>query len=133
LRSYGDLRSIPPEHLQFIRDGLDHHETESEIFVHAGIDPAFPLSEQPVWALRWERFSPWRGEPPGGKRLICGHTMQPGGRPAVVDHWVCIDTGVYLRGGRLTALDVTNDLVYQTNQEETLMIIEQLDEIAVVH
>lgn len=130
LHSYGGVHSIPEDHLAFMRDGLDYHETETEIFVHAGIDPASPLTEQPAWALRWERFSPWRGDPPDDKRLICGHTAQPGGRPVVVDQWVCIDTGVYLRGGRLTALDVTNDVVYQSNQEETLQIVEHLDDIA---
>jgi hypothetical protein len=48
----------------------------------------------------------------------------------VVDNWVCIDTGVYLRGGRLTAPDVTNDLIYQSNQDATLQVDVPLDEIA---
>lgn len=130
LQSYGDLHSIPHEHLEFMEDALDYHQTDTEIFVHAGIDPSVPLENQSVWALRWERFAPERGDPPDGRRLICGHTAQPGGLPVVADRWVCIDTGVYLRGGRLTGLDVTNSLVYQTNQAETLQLIEPLDEIA---
>jgi serine/threonine protein phosphatase 1 len=130
IQSYGGLGSIPEEHLEFIRGSLNFHETDTEIFVHAGIDPSHPLSNQPPWVLRWERFDPFRGEPPGGKRLVCGHTAQPGGVPLVVDNWVCIDTGVYLRGGRLTALDVTNDLVYQSNQDATIQVVVPLDEIA---
>jgi serine/threonine protein phosphatase 1 len=130
LQSYGNLRSIPKEHLQFMRNALDYQETDTEIFVHAGIDPSVPLDSQSVWALRWERFAPERGNPPGDKRLICGHTAQPGGLPVIADRWICIDTGAYLQGGRLTGLDVTSGLVYQTNQAETLQLVEPLEDIA---
>ncbi len=132
LQSYGNLNAIPDEHLEFMQDALDYHATDTEIFVHAGIDPGVPLDQQSVWALRWERFAPERGDPPGNKRLICGHTAQPGGLPVIAGRWTCIDTGAYLRGGRLTALDVISDTVYQTNQAETLSLIEPLNEIAKV-
>ncbi len=130
LESYGGFDSIPEDHLEFMRNGLNLHVTETEIFVHAGIDPLLPLDRQPASALRWERFAPWQGAPPEGKRVVCGHTVQPGGVPYVIERWVCIDTGVYLDKGRLTALDVTNDLVYQSNQSDTLQLVEHLDEIA---
>ncbi len=103
LESYGGFDSIPEDHLEFMRNGLNLHVTETEIFVHAGIDPLLPLDRQPASALRWERFAPWQGAPPEGKRVVCGHTVQPGGVPYVIERWVCIDTGVYLDKGRLTA------------------------------
>jgi serine/threonine protein phosphatase 1 len=130
LKSYGVPHFIPDEHREFLETALDFYSNETNIFVHAGIDPGLPLDQQSNWALRWERFAPERGDPVCGRRLICGHTAQPGGLPVIDGRWVCIDTGVYLRGGRLTALDVENDVVYQTNQADTLLIVEPLEDIA---
>ena len=44
----GSVDKIPPMHLQYLASGLDYFETESEIFVHANVDPELDLPEQDV-------------------------------------------------------------------------------------
>lgn len=116
LDSYGgDPNNIPPWHLELIAKGLAFYTTETEIFVHAKLQPGVSLEDQSTSWLRWERIDgseqPW----PDGRRVICGHTPQTSGLPYVNNNWICIDTLAY-GGGALTALDVTNDLVYQAQQ-----------------
>ncbi len=119
LMSYGahaeDTGEIPPEHITFLRSGLDFFETPSTVFVHASLEPGCPLIEQtPEW-LRWAKLTRKELPLPSGQRVVCGHTAQKTGEVWVGNGWVCIDTYAY--GGRyLTAFDVGNDLVYQTNQ-----------------
>jgi serine/threonine protein phosphatase 1 len=119
LMSYGERAEesglLPAEHVEFLKTGVDYFTTESTIFVHANLEPGVPLPKQTAEWLRWTRFTgreePWST----GQRVICGHTAQKSGRPAIGNGWLCIDTYVY--GGMfLTALDVGNDLVYQASQ-----------------
>jgi serine/threonine protein phosphatase 1 len=116
LASYSsDYGRIPADHLEFLRSGIDYWETESAVFVHATLDPDLPISGQNVQTLRWNKITKNERPLASGQRVICGHTAQKNGLPSVGDGWVCIDTFVY--GGMfLTALDVTNNLVYQTQQ-----------------
>jgi serine/threonine protein phosphatase 1 len=119
LMSYGehaeDTGEIPPEHLTFLRSGLDFFETPSTIFVHANLEPGRPLIEQtPEW-LRWAKLTRQELPLPSGQRVVCGHTAQKTGEVWVGSHWVCIDTFAY-GGMYLTALDVGSDLVYQARQ-----------------
>ncbi|MGH7129723.1 MAG: metallophosphoesterase family protein [Planctomycetaceae bacterium] len=116
LSSYGgDPGDVPETHLEFLESGVAYHETATDIFVHAAIDPDVPLPQQSVAALRWQRF--YGCEPPhvSGKRVVCGHTPQTSGRPAVWSGWVCLDTLAY-GGGWLTALDATADAIWQSRQ-----------------
>ncbi len=119
LMSYGehaeDTGEIPPEHLTFLRSGLDYFETPSTVFVHANLEPGRPLIEQtPEW-LRWAKLTRQELPLPSGQRVVCGHTAQRTGEVWVGNHWVCIDTFAY-GGMYLTALDVGSDLVYQASQ-----------------
>jgi serine/threonine protein phosphatase 1 len=119
LMSYGehaeDTGEIPPEHLTFLRSGLDYFETPSMVFVHANLEPGRPLIEQtPEW-LRWAKLTRQESPLPSGQRVVCGHTAQKTGEVWVGDRWVCIDTFAY-GGMYLTALDVGSDLVYQARQ-----------------
>lgn len=117
MASYGGrFDGISPEHLDFIRSGRDYIETETSIFSHATIQGEYPLEVQDKHWLRWSRFTSRTQPHFSGKRVVCGHTAQPSGRPLVIHGWVCIDTCVYCPGGALTALDVDNDLVYQAEQ-----------------
>jgi serine/threonine protein phosphatase 1 len=117
--SYGehaeDSGEIPPEHVNFLRSGLDYFETPSTVFVHANLEPGRPLVEQtPEW-LRWVKLTGRELPLPSGQRVVCGHTAQKSGHVWVGDGWLCIDTYAY--GGEfLTALDVGHDLVYQARQ-----------------
>jgi serine/threonine protein phosphatase 1 len=116
LESYGGgLESIPAEHVAFVRSGIDYFETDTEIFVHANLEPGVPLKSQPRDWLRWTRLTGFETPHPSGKRVICGHSPQPSGLPGILDGWIAIDTWAY-HGLYLTGLDVTNDVVHQTSQ-----------------
>lgn len=117
LASYGGgLESIPREHIEFFQRGLDYWENASHIFVHGNLEPGVPLAQQsPEW-LRWTHLTGLEFPHPSGKLVICGHTAQKSGQPALGEGWVCIDTWVY-GDGCLTCLDVTNGLVYQARQD----------------
>ncbi len=116
LESYGGgFDRVPERHWEFLKAGRDYFETESEIFVHASLEPGVKLADQSADWLRWSRLT--GDEPPreDGRRVICGHTSLVQGEPLVIPGWVCIDT--WCCGGQyLTAFDVTNDLVYQAKQ-----------------
>jgi serine/threonine protein phosphatase 1 len=117
LASYGGSPAdIPADHLEFIKSGRDFFETESTIFTHATVRPDLPLDQQNVHYLRWNRLT--GREPPhvSGRRIICGHTAQPDGRPVVFDGWVCLDTCAYCPRGALSALVIEEDLLYQADQ-----------------
>lgn len=116
LQSYGGaFDDVPAQHLDFLRAGLNYCETETEIFVHANLEPDMPFDLQlPEW-LRWERLTGYEPPHESGKRIVCGHTSQRSGIPLVFDGWVCIDTWVY-GAGWLCGLDVGEDLLYQTSQ-----------------
>jgi calcineurin-like phosphoesterase family protein len=109
--SFGD---IPVTHWQFLEQTLPWFETESHIFVHAGVYPDRSLEEQPDYMLYWEPFED-RGAHESGKIVVCGHSSQRSGRPLDVGHSVCIDTWACGRGW-LTCLDVISRKYWQANQ-----------------
>ena len=119
LDSYGgDIDHVPDSHVEFLQDMLPYWESDQEIFVHANLEPEVALENQtPQW-LRWERLT--GNEPPhaSGKRVVCGHTTQPSGYPAIAEGWLCIDTCVY-GPGYLTALDTATNALYQARQDGT--------------
>ena len=116
LNSYGGGFGMVPEgHWEFLQAGRNYWDTESEIFIHANLEPGVPLADQTADWLRWTRLTGEETPREDGRRVICGHTNLTQGVPLVIPGWVCIDTWCY--GGQyLTALDVTNDLVYQAKQ-----------------
>lgn len=92
---------VPEEHLAFVESFEDQIVIGDYAFVHAGIKPGVPLSEQKVSDLRWirEEFVEQRGDLE--KVVVYGHTIydeieERGSR-------IGIDTGAYA-SGRLTAL-----------------------------
>lgn len=121
LRSYGTeecpgrLVDVPDAHWDFIvNHAMRYHETETHIFVHASVVPDVAMDEQKDETLFWERFAPL---PPhcSGKPVICGHTAQHNGVPAVATHGICIDTWAH-GGGWLTCLNVATGEYGQANQ-----------------
>ena len=113
----GQIEDVCQRHIDFLKDGLDYWETETEIFIHANLKPGVPLASQNHHWLRWQHLTGMEFPHESGKRIICGHTSQKGGFPLIMkaERWVCIDTFAHGEGF-LTGLDVTNDLVYQTSQ-----------------
>jgi len=121
LQSYGrrgfgwDLNAVPQEHWDFLSERvLGYWETDRNIFVHASLDPELDMAEQPDFLLRWQVFrDPTRHK--SGKQIVCGHTSQKAGWPAIFDGGVCIDTYAY--GGRwLTCFDLSTRKFIQANE-----------------
>jgi len=79
----GALNDVPESHWKFVESCRDWYEDSTHFFVHANAYPDYPLEEQPVYMLRWERFeNPAPHE--SGKIMICGHTPQKTGRPKIL-------------------------------------------------
>lgn len=111
----GTLFDVPEEHWNWLNDRLlPFFETETHFFVHANAYPDLPLAEQPDFMLYWEQFNdPSRHE--SGKTMVCGHTSQNSGEPAVNQNAVCIDT--WACGGKwLSCLHAESGLVWQANE-----------------
>lgn len=116
VESYGGwIEGIPETHLEFVASGLPYWETESDIFIHANLEPGVPLTEQADHWLRWQRLTGFETPHPSGKRVICGHSAVRTGLPTILDGWVCIDTLAY-DGLYLTALDVQSNVISQAQQ-----------------
>lgn len=107
---------VPPVHWEFLEhEFLNYWETDSHIYVHAGLAPDIPLAEQQTLQLFWEFISRETRAHMSGKTIICGHTSQSTGVPLNLGHTVCIDTWAY-GGGFLSCLDVGSGIVYQASQ-----------------
>jgi serine/threonine protein phosphatase 1 len=111
----GGIDTIPARHWRFLLEQtLDYWETDNCIFVHATIDPELDLHEQPDFLLFWQSFA----DPTihkSGRQIICGHTSQKSGLPAVFDRGVCIDTWA-CGGGWLTCFDTGQQTFIQCNE-----------------
>jgi len=121
LESYGgSLQKIPMEHIVFFRGLQRHYETDSHLFVHANYDPQLSLEQQPDTLLLWEHIAhtlPTRHA--SGKTAIVGHTPQASGEVLDMGYLICIDT-YCIGGGWLTALDVDNRNVWQSDRDGNL-------------
>jgi serine/threonine protein phosphatase 1 len=115
LRSYGYVEGmasidIPEDHKAFLATLRLFYETDDHLFVHAGIDPDLPLSDQLRFDLLWirEKFLNYDFEFP--KYIVHGHTpinhdprvmMADGLNPIILDHRCNLDTaGVF--GGKFS-------------------------------
>ena len=105
LGAAGSLADVPAAHWAFLETGcVDWAETDTHVFVHAGLDPDVPMAEQSESALFWEFLTgPIRLD--SGKTVVCGHTSQKSGRVLDYGVTICLDTFAY-GGGKLTCLDV---------------------------
>lgn len=112
----GTLEDVPERHWRFFDDDcVDYFETETHLFVHAGLAFDAPMEEQEEGWLFWEFFDP--DHPPNhvsGKTVICGHTSQKSGEILDRETAICIDTFAY-GGGWLTALDVDTREYWQVS------------------
>jgi serine/threonine protein phosphatase 1 len=94
-------RAVPEKDLEFLRGFEDMILVGDYLFVHAGIDPEVPISEQKIGALRWirEPFLNYPGD--HGQVVVHGHTITE--EPVFRPNRIGIDTGAF-SSGRLTAL-----------------------------
>lgn len=96
-------RAVPKAHRRFLWGLENFVEIGDYFFVHAGVDPAVPLSQQNPRDLRWIRSAFLSHGKPLEKVIVHGHT--PFARPRSNDIRVSIDTGAY-RSGRLTFVEL---------------------------
>jgi serine/threonine protein phosphatase 1 len=100
LASYGgDPAAVPQRHIVWL-DGLRlMHVDNHRIYVHAGVDPGIPLSEQSEATLLWKRYP--KGFPGGFGELhvVHGHDNFPEG-PLLYEGRTNLDTLAW-RTGRL--------------------------------
>ncbi|MEL6686165.1 MAG: metallophosphoesterase family protein [Pseudomonadota bacterium] len=102
-------KRVPKSHLEFISNFQPYAEFGDYVFVHAGLRPKTPLSEQKNRDMRWIRdgFLDYEGAFP--KKVVHGHTIvkDPENRP----NRIAVDTGVYMKDGALTAAFLYQDQV----------------------
>ena len=101
---------IPNGHMDFFRSLRLFYETESYIFVHAGLRPKVPLASQEPEDLLWIRDKFIYSKYYFGKPVVFGHT--PLEKPLVERNKIGIDTGA-VYGNALTCVQLP-DLVFTT-------------------
>ncbi|KQR86219.1 metallophosphoesterase family protein [Sphingomonas sp. Leaf343] len=99
-------RVVPEDHRLFLAAAADIEVIGGYAFVHAGVHPDRPLSEQRPSDLRWIRNPFLDHRNPLEKMIVHGHTVSPAieFRP----HRIGVDTGAY-QSGRLSALGLEGD------------------------
>ncbi|NLS06443.1 serine/threonine protein phosphatase [Rhizobium sp. P32RR-XVIII] len=92
-------QSLPRQHIDFMRAMPILVDTQDALFVHAGIDPAFTLSEQKDEDLVFIRDRFFNSSSSLPKLVVHGHT--PGDEPEVQPKRLNLDTRAF-KSGRLT-------------------------------
>ena len=117
LSSYGcSIHEISDEHWDFLmNESQPCYETDSHIFVHGGVQPHLPISEQTISTFCWERFHTATPHM-SGKTVVCGHTIQGDTPTNYRGLNICIDTCAY-GGGWLTGLDIDSGTYIQSNEK----------------
>jgi serine/threonine protein phosphatase 1 len=98
--------AFPSAHRQFLEGLPAYLSLPGWLFVHAGIRPGLPLSEQSDDDLLWIRTPFLTSQLTGGLRVVHGHT--PGDDIVVTPHRIDVDTACFA-SGRLSAVRVTPD------------------------
>lgn len=89
-------------HIEMVRQAPDYLEVDDHIFVHAGIDPTLPMSEQDPFEMRWmSKFPDYSSL--GTRTVVHGHVVTTSHMPEIYDNRIAIDTGAF-KTGRLTTM-----------------------------
>ena len=102
--------TLPDNHMEFFQSLLPYYETETNIFVHAGLRPGVPLEEQTTKDLNWIRDEFTGSSCDFGKVVVFGHT--PMAKPLIQPNKIGIDTGAVF-GGLLTCVELPRQEIYQ--------------------
>lgn len=97
--------ALPPAHLDFLRALRLAFVWRGYLFVHAGLDPARPVSAQDPHDLMWIREPFLSTDRDWGLRVVHGHVIVDA--PVFRANRIGIDTGAY-HSGRLTCLVVSD-------------------------
>jgi serine/threonine protein phosphatase 1 len=100
---------IPDRHLRFFESLVLFHETDSYIFVHAGMRQKVPLDQQVPQDLLWIRDKFIQATDTFGKRVVFGHT--PFDEPRVESNKIGIDTGA-VYGNKLTCVQLPEEIFF---------------------
>jgi len=92
-----DLRlRMPLEHLEFFSNLTLKHEAGDYLFVHAGVRPGLPISQQNPRDLMWIRDDFLKSRQNHGKIVVHGHSARERPDvPDVQDNRIGIDTTAY--------------------------------------
>ncbi len=110
VNSFGGMDYVADLLLPFI-DSLElYYETETHIFVHAGVSFSLDLVETPLEVLLWSRdIVPHHS----GKEVISGHSIHQ--EVTFYDGVIAVDTGAF-KHGLLSAYDVVNKKIYSASR-----------------
>jgi len=97
---------IPASHLEFFRTLQISHSTGDYFFVHGGVKPGVPLSEQSARDCLWIRKTFLNSDADHGALVVHGHSISD--QPEICRNRIGIDTGAY-RSGVLTCLVLDGD------------------------
>ncbi|MBU4186311.1 MAG: serine/threonine protein phosphatase [Proteobacteria bacterium] len=100
---------IPPSHIKFFQSLRLFYETDSYMFVHAGLVPKVPLNQQQEKDLLWIRDPFIHSTHDFGKTVIFGHT--PFKEPFVTKNKIGIDTGA-VYDNKLTCIELPAQKFY---------------------
>lgn len=100
IHSYND-KEIPKEHLEWLKNLLEHYEDEYHIFVHAGLMPEVPLSKQNRFTKIWIRDQFLKSNYDFGKLVVHGHT--PNVNVEIKTYRINLDSACVF-GGKLSAI-----------------------------
>ncbi|WP_404784585.1 metallophosphoesterase family protein [Altericista sp. CCNU0014] len=124
LESYQDLETQLEADLNWFSTLPSHFDLGDYWLVHAGVHPRIPIEQQSSQEFCWIRQEFHQSQTPffEDKTIVTGHTITftfPGVEPGQIAKgagWLDIDTGAYHpRSGWMTALDLTQQQVYQVN------------------
>jgi len=104
LASYGVAQAgdLPAADIDWLRALPVSYDDGRRFFVHAGIDPLKPYTEQDERDLIWIREPFLSDRRDYGRLIVHGHTPSENGRPELRSNRVNVDTGAVF-GGPLTA------------------------------
>lgn len=101
LASYGgEIANVPQAHLDWLNQLQLIHVDAHRLYVHAGVDPEIPLSQQSERTLLWKRYPKGFPDGYGALHVVHGHDNCPDG-PLLYQGRTNLDTLAW-RTGRLT-------------------------------
>jgi serine/threonine protein phosphatase 1 len=102
-------KAMPAEHHRFLNQLVPSYSCGDFFFVHAGVRPGIPLTEQRQEDLLWIRDEFLLHEGGFDKIIVHGHT--PVLEPEIRSNRINIDTGAYATG-RLTCIILEGDQMW---------------------
>ena len=111
LKSLGEANLS--EYIPFMEKLPVYVEMDQYIFVHGGVNPGMQLSQTDPEDLLWTRNY---AAHISGKTVVVGHSIKPEVTFIRDANTLCVDTGaftgLYGREGRLSIVDLTNNMVH---------------------